>query len=90
MQLREDLQAIIWKHFVDHIVPAIKRFQCTQEIDQRKDALTKEQVDVFIEKALQNQPASLVSLVVLHILCPYLFLMVVGYRYQKQLQDFLA
>lgn len=63
VHLRKELEPIVWKHFVDHIVPAIKQFQCTQKIE-RRHLLTKEQVEVFIDKALQNQPTSVVSLLV--------------------------
>lgn len=64
VHLRKELEPIVWKHFVDHIVPAIRRFQCTQKIDKGKNVLTKDQIEVFIDKALQNQPTSVVRLLV--------------------------
>lgn len=62
LNLREELEPIVWKHFKDHIVPAIRRFQCIQKIDERRYLLTNEQIEAFIDKALQNQPSSVVSL----------------------------
>ena len=62
VHLRKELEPIVWKHFVDHIVPAIRRFQCTQKIDEGRNVFTKDQIEVFIDKALQNQPTSVVSL----------------------------